>query len=113
MFREGNVLLSEEPELSDQHRQGHEVDVVAMEDRPFEPKRILAIGEVKSTTKVVDEQQLACLRHIRTLLPADVAPQPPRLLLFSRTGFSEGLRQAAGTAGDVELVDLARLYAGD
>jgi uncharacterized protein len=93
-----------------EHRQGHEVDVVAMEDRPFEPKRILAIGEVKSTTKAVDEAELARLVHIRTLLPDDLMPQPPKLLLFSRTGFSDRLKQAAD---DMELVDLERLYTGD
>jgi uncharacterized protein len=96
-----------------EHRQGHEVDVVAMADRPFEPKQLLAIGEVKSTAKAVDEAKLTRLRHIRTLLPDHLTPRPPRLLLFSRTGFSAGLRRAAAAADDVELVDLERLYAGD
>jgi AAA+ ATPase superfamily predicted ATPase len=96
-----------------EHRQGHEVDVVAMEDRPFEARRLLAIGEVRSMTKLVDEGELARLRHIRTLLPADLAPQPPKLLLFSRTGFSDELQRAATAARDVELVDLERLYLGD
>jgi alanine racemase len=38
---------------------------------------------------------------------------PPRLLLFSRAGFTRGLLDAAAARGDVELIDIERLYAGD
>jgi uncharacterized protein len=96
-----------------EHRQGHELDVVVGESPAFGMERITAIGEAKATGKPVDTPQLHRLEHLRDLLPTDRVGPPPRLLLFARSGFSPELRRAAGARGDVELVDLARMYAGE
>jgi len=94
------------------HRTGHELDVVLIEERPQQPRQVLAIGEVKATTRLVGEGELARLEHLRTLVPAELAARPPRLLLVSRSGFTAGLRRAAADRSDCELVDLDRLYRG-
>lgn len=95
-----------------EHRQGHEIDVVASAEPAFELQRVLAIGEAKATTKPVDVAELARLDHLRQLLPAHRVTEPPRLLLFARNGFSARLRQTVSTRPDVELIDLDRLYRG-
>ncbi|WP_155369903.1 AAA family ATPase [Catellatospora vulcania] len=95
-----------------EHRAGHELDAVVWETRPGQADRIIAIGEAKATTSPVGADELSRLDHLRTLLPADAAAPTPRLLLFSRSGFTPALKRTAGTRDDVELVDLARLYQG-
>ncbi|MGQ0779349.1 MAG: ATP-binding protein [Pseudonocardiales bacterium] len=90
------------------HRQQHEIDVVVHADG-----RVSAIGEAKWRQQPIGIDQLDRLRHIRTILPPAQAPEPPRLLLFSRNGFEPELRQEARAAQDVELIDLSRLYRGD
>lgn len=94
------------------HRQGHEVDVVVFTSEAFGTGRIAAIGEAKCTEKPVDEHHLERLEHLRGLLPSDRVQEAPRLLLFSRTGFTAALRRTAASRSDVELVDLDRLYNG-
>jgi len=96
-----------------EHRQGHEIDVVASSAPAFEPERILAIGEAKAGVKPVPAAELARLDHLRQLLPTTLVAEQPRLLLFARAGFSPELRRAAAARADVELVDMQRLYAGD
>jgi AAA+ ATPase superfamily predicted ATPase len=97
-----------------QHRAPHELDVVVRRRVPGEPDRILAIGEAKSTTKPVGDGDLARLDHLRELLPAGRIAPPPRLMLFSRSGFTRELRAtAANRAADVRLIDLEHLYHGD
>jgi uncharacterized protein len=93
-----------------EHRQGHEVDVVAIQDLPQRPRRVMAIGEVKATSTVVGPEQLARLDHLRALLPPEQVPEPPKLLLFARGGFAAGLQRAAESRPDVELIDMERLY---
>lgn len=95
-----------------EHRQGHELDVVALSSPPYEAERVLAIGEVKATAKPVGSAELARLDHLRALLPSNRVATPPRLLLFGRAGFTGELRDEARGRGDVELVDLERLYGG-
>lgn len=95
------------------HRQGHELDVVVLETTSFAADRVTAIGEAKSTEAPMDTPQLERLEHLRTLIPAAKVGPLPKLLLFSRSGFSAGLARLAAERGDVELVDLARLYDGD
>ncbi|MFC7242961.1 ATP-binding protein [Catellatospora aurea] len=95
-----------------EHRAGHELDSVVWETRSGHPDRIIAIGEAKATASPVGVDELHRLEHLRTLLPADAATPAPRLLLFARSGFTSALRRTASTRGDVELVDLARLYQG-
>lgn len=94
------------------HRQGHDLDVVVSRRRPGLRDVVLAVGEAKSTVAPVGEAALARLEHLRTLVPTDRYEAPPRLLLFSRTGFTAELRAAAAGRRDLELVDLERLYHG-
>lgn len=95
------------------HRQGHELDVVAIAKRAGEPDQVLAIGEAKITQKPVGDGELARLEHLRDLLPANQASAPPKLLLFSRSDFTRELRNTAAGRDDIHLVDLPRLYNGD
>ena len=96
-----------------QHRRSHELDLVVTESNAMRPDRIIAIGEVKSTAAPMGPGQLARLDHLRDLLPGDKAPGPVRLVLVSRSGFAPELASGAGARGDVELVDLERLYHGE
>ena len=80
--------------------------------RPGSPDAVLTIGEAKGTATPLSESELNRLEHLRDLIPDNRVDAPPRLLLFSRSGFTAGLRQAA-VRPDVELVDLMRLYQGD
>lgn len=93
-----------------QHRSHHEVDVVALERTPGAPDRLVALGEAKWRDHAMDMGQLERLRHIRELVTT--ATGPPRLLLFSRSGFTDDLVREAGRSPGVELVDLERLYSG-
>jgi AAA+ ATPase superfamily predicted ATPase len=97
-------------------RARHEIDVVALPQgetlhRPG--AQIQAIGEAKSTNRPRGPGDLSRLDGIRDLLAVrgqDVTST--RLLVFSRSGFTEDLAAAAGSRPDVELVDLDRLYRG-
>jgi uncharacterized protein len=95
-----------------EHKKNHELDVVVSADPPQQASRILAIGKVKATTWQVGLNRLERLRHIRSLLPANVLVGPPKLLLFSRQGFTPDLIAEAHTSTEVELIDLPRLYHG-
>ncbi len=95
------------------HRAGHEIDAVVWEHRTGAADRIVAIGEAKASMSPVTADELSRLEHLRTLLPADSVPTPPKLLLFGRSGFTRELAKAAAHRDDVELVDLSRLYHGD
>lgn len=96
-----------------QHGRGHELDVVAIENPAHRARRVIAIGEAKATVTRVGAGELSRLEHVRDLIPADLVADPPKLLLFSRAGFTADLRHAASGRPDVELVDLSRLYQGD
>jgi uncharacterized protein len=72
----------------------------------------LAIGEVKATNWRVGMNQLERLMHIRSLLSASPATEPPKLLLFSRQGFTPDLAAEARSSHEVALIDLHRLYHG-
>ena len=88
-----------------EHRTGHELDVVAVQDLPGEPRRVLAVGEAKWRDRPVGPGEVERLRHVRDLLPPALVPLPPRLLVFSRRGATPEVLQD----GDVEVVDPARL----
>lgn len=94
-----------------EHREGHQLDVVVTDD-PSPAGRISAIGEAKATNARVGQDQLRRLEHLRGLLPSQRVGQPPKLLLFSRTGFTAGLAGEAGARPDVELVGIDRVYHG-
>ncbi len=96
-----------------EHRQGHEIDVVVVEASAGARRRVVAIGEVKSTGRPVDVAEITRLDHLRDLLPDSWVPVPPRLLVFSRAGFTPDAQRAAASRQDVELVDLERLYRSD
>jgi hypothetical protein len=96
-----------------EHRKNHQLDVVVSVDPPGGDARILAIGEVKATARLIGLNQLDRLDHIRGLLPRTVTPEPPKLLLFSRYGFTPDLLSEADRRADLELIDLPRLYQGD
>jgi hypothetical protein len=95
-----------------EHKKNHELDVVVSADPSGEKSHILAIGEVKATNSLVGLNQLERLRHIRSLLPADAITDEPKLLLFSRRGFTPDLVAEARSSPDVALIDLTCLYHG-
>jgi hypothetical protein len=94
-----------------EHQQEHELEAVVVED-PVATGRIAAIGETNAASGPMHAAQLRWLEHLRDLLPGARVGQPPKLLLFSRTGFSSGLSEEATARPDVELIGLDRIYAG-
>jgi hypothetical protein len=105
----GSVRPTEMP--CREHSGGHQIDALVTET-PAGNSRITAIGEAKATNDPVGTGQLRRLEHLRGLLPSHRVEQPPKLLLFSRTGFTSGLTDEARARGDVELIDLERIYYG-
>ena len=95
------------------HPGGHELDIVAIENLPNRKPRILAIGEAKATKRQIGVDEIARLEHIRTLLPPENTSEAPTLLLFAKSGFTEGASAEARSREDVQLVGLDRLYNGD
>ncbi|MGH8906964.1 MAG: AAA family ATPase [Egibacteraceae bacterium] len=96
-----------------EHRRGHEIDVVIVETPAGAPRRVVAIGEVKATSRAVDEAAITRLAHLRDLLPDARVSGPPRLLMFSRAGFTADAQRVSASRNDVELIDLDRLYRGE
>jgi DNA-binding MarR family transcriptional regulator len=94
-----------------EHQREHELEAIFVEE-PVATGRVLAIGETNAVSGPMDAGQLRRLDHLRALLPDERVGQPPRLLLFSRSGFAAGLAAEAAARPDVELVDLERLYRG-
>jgi AAA+ ATPase superfamily predicted ATPase len=94
-----------------EHQKGHELDVVVSED-PGASSKISAIGEAKATSDPIGTGQLRRLEHLRALLPSSRIDRQPRLLLFSKTGFTAGLVDEAATRPDVDLIGLHRIYQG-
>lgn len=92
-----------------EHKGGHEVDAVVIED-PGAGDRITAIGEAKETNAPVGTRVLRRLEHVRGLLPPGRVGRPPKLLLFSRTGFTRDAADECAGRSDVELVGLDRMY---
>jgi hypothetical protein len=94
-----------------EHQKGHELDIVVTEDSGA-TSRISAIGEAKATRELIGIGQLRRLEHLRGLLPNARVVRPPKLLLFSRTGFTADLSEEAASRPDVELISLIRVYRG-
>ena len=90
----------------------HQVDLVAVERALGGGDRIHAIGEVKAGREALGVAEVARLDDIVGKLGARAAPSVQRLLV-SRSGFTQGLHRVAATRGDIQLVDLHRLYNGD
>lgn len=93
-----------------EHGSSHQLDVVSLAagDMPrTSSARVVLIGEAKCTNKQRSLADLRRLEHVRRLL-GDRA-EGAGLALFSRTGFSQGLVDAASRE-DVTLVDLTDIY---
>ena len=88
----------------------HEVDVVALERASGVPDHLLMLGEAKWRADAVGVGEMERLRHIRELVGTPAGRT--RLVLFSRSGFTDELVEEAKGSPDVELVDLERLYSG-
>ncbi|HEU5426563.1 MAG TPA: hypothetical protein VFU74_06810 [Actinocrinis sp.] len=74
---------------------------------------MLAIGEAKSSD-ILGRERLRRLEELRDLLVArdERAIAGLKLLLFDGSGFSPALTEQTAGRGDVELIDLERLYQG-
>jgi hypothetical protein len=93
-------------------RERFEVDVVVLDaEAPAAQPRLLALGEAKASTAAVGIEVLHRLERRRAYIRRGQAGSA-RLLIFSMAGFERGLRAEARRRGDVELVDLDRLYGG-
>lgn len=95
-------------------RAQHELDVVATVRRRSGATEVAAIGEAKHTNRARTVSDLNRLASVRALLvDRDQAPAATKLLLFSASGFDRNLVAAAAGRGDVELINLDRIYTGD
>lgn len=104
----GSVRPTEVP--CPEHKDRHELDIVIANDPSGD--LIIAIGEAKAANSTMEVRELRRLEHLRGLLPSARVDQPPKLLLFGRSGFSPELVAEAAERPDVELIGLERLYQG-
>ncbi len=89
-----------------------ELDVVGI--RAGEPTQVALLGEAKLRAERAGAGALARLERARELLAARASVDAePKLAVFSASGFDSALRAAAKRRGDLELVDLERLYSGE
>ncbi len=95
------------------HRTSHQIDVVAIDRRPNEKSRLLAVGEAKWRSQPVGIADLAELTHKYDQIRTDLDQREVKLLLFSRSGFTAELAQLCVADSSIVLVDLDRLYSGD
>ncbi|MEV0591193.1 hypothetical protein [Nonomuraea cavernae] len=90
----------------DSGRAKHDIDVIAMDGR-----LVRLIGEAKATIARRGVPDLERLDGIRALLSREGHDTTETVLaLFSATGFTPDLIEAAACRADTELVDLDRLY---
>ena len=82
-------------------REQAEIDVVAIDD-----KRAVLLGECKWRSELTDVSVLSVLDRRAPLIGAD--SRAPRYL-FSKSGFTSGCEELAGTLGNVRLVGLDEL----
>jgi hypothetical protein len=88
-----------------------EIDVVGV--RAGDTETMALIGEAKASSKPVGVSVLARLERARELLSMRAAlAGEVKLAMFSASGFDRALLAVASKRGDVELVDLERLYTG-
>ncbi len=97
-----------------------QLDLVAVERASNGGRTLIAVGEVKSGVEPVGASELDRLDEAVTKLASARSPMirrmadaHPKRILVARSGFTIDLRRAAKRRGDVELVDLMRLYSGD
>lgn len=106
----GAILAVRRGTVADRRgRTSRDVDVVAL----GEGGRVMLLGEAKYG-EVMGSGHLDRLREVRALLAVrdDVDVSRARLACFGGRGFTPELK-AAAAAGELELVDLDRLYRGD
>ena len=97
-----------------------QMDLVAVEMGTKGNRKVIAIGEVKSGIEPVGIKELERLDEAITNLASARSVQvrrmmaaPLKRILVARSGFTVELHRAAKRRGDVELVDLMRLYDGN
>jgi hypothetical protein len=88
-----------------------QLDLVGMETTTRGKRRVAVVGEVKAEAVPIGPAELARLDAAVETVGA--ASATVKRLLVSRGGFTAELRRVARRRGDVELVDLHRLYHGD
>jgi AAA+ ATPase superfamily predicted ATPase len=92
-------------------RTTEEIDVVGLRRG-----RVSVIGECKWTTKPISVSVLAEIERFK--LPAlaqsgaKIAKEGPLIVLFSRSGFTKGLRTVVAKRDDLRLVELAEVVPG-
>jgi uncharacterized protein len=91
--------------------ESHQVDLVAKQPGPTGRDLVHAIGEVKAGSTRVGREELDRLDAIADRLGNHRGPDLKRLIV-ARSGFTAELERIASGRGDVELVDLRRLYEG-
>ena len=95
-------------------RTQHELDVVAKSRTRSGANRVAAIGEAKHSVRPRTVADLTRLEHIRSMLiDRSEATTDTKLMLFAASGFDHNLTATAETRGDIELVDLDRMYSGE
>lgn len=95
-----------------QSRRGFELDVVVA-GQGNESRKLYAIGEVKGGEAIRTVADLRRLDRLRGLLSSRADTADTKLILFGRSGFTDDLVALGTGRGDVELVDLARIYDGE
>lgn len=90
----------------------NQIDVVAVEPDRNDVDRICAIGEVKAERSAMAAVELERLDRLVSELGSRAAPTVRRLLV-ARGGFTAQVQRLAHQRGDIELVDLDRLYGGN
>ncbi|MQA26549.1 MAG: hypothetical protein GEU94_14020 [Micromonosporaceae bacterium] len=95
--------------MQDDHgRAKHEVDVIAVNG-----ENLTLLGQAKATLAARSQADLSRLEMIKDVLTRRGYDTSDTILaLFAAAGFNHDLRRAAATRGDVELIDLTRLYTG-
>ena len=73
--------------------------------------RVVVIGEVRWRNKPMDVGILGEIERFKlpALRKATRVVNRPMIMLVSRSGFSQGLREAAANAGHIRLVELEEL----
>ena len=96
-----------------------QLDLVAIERAVTGARKVIAVGEVKSGVEPVGMAEVQrldiaidMLTTGRSIQVRRMMTSRPKQILVARAGFTVELRRAAARRGDIELVDLARLYQG-
>jgi uncharacterized protein len=107
----GGEVRSAGPAILTRRGVRSQLDVVAVAPDRNDVEQICAVGECKAGAESVGMDELERLDTVIAQLDAKTLDHPKRLL-FARSGFTAELRRVARGRGDVELVDLHRLYHG-